>query len=555
MSDRRDARAGRPTPAPYIPLHEQPHHDRQPAAVADPAGLGARRVVSASPPAREWLRAVRLAVVRKLAAAPSLARSVWRRQPTPSRPANRAHDTRARSRALTRPRTPTRRPSIRRPSIRRAMSSTRGRPSGRIPARARAKPAPRANPAAPRRMPLPSRRPFWRNNRQGASPTHALGATDAAKGAAQATTAPRGPIDYVLLLAVAALLLVGLLMVFSASQSYNTSDPGVLFRQQLIWATLGLVFLTITARVDYHFWRRYSVLGMLITLALLVLVLKFGQTLNGGQRWLYLGLFRVQPSEAAKLAVAVYLADWLARRGDQVKSFTQGLAPFVALLGLVLGLILRQNDLGTAVIIACLALAMFFSAGATLRQMLPILGVSVVGAIAYAALSFRRARLEAFLDPLPARCAVAASYQVCQGLIALGSGGLFGRGLGDSLQKASYLPLPFNDSIFAVIGEELGLVGCALVLGLFALLAYRGFRASRQAPDAFGALLAGGITCWLVVQALVNVGSVVDAIPFTGVPLPFVSFGGSSLVTSLAAVGVLLNISRTAAGDRRRAPR
>jgi cell division protein FtsW len=353
-------------------------------------------------------------------------------------------------------------------------------------------------------------------------------------------------VDYVLLLAVAALLLIGLLMVFSASQFYNSGDPGFLLRQQLIWAALGFIALAVTARIDYHAWRHVSVLGMLATLALLVIVLKFGQTLNGGQRWLSLGLFRLQPSEAAKLAVAVYLADWLARRGSTVTTFARGLLPFAALLGVVLGLVLMQNDLGTAAIIACLALAMFFSAGASVRQVLPMLGLGVAALGAIVAFSFRRGRVDAFLHPLPHDCAVASSYQVCQGLIALGSGGLFGRGLGDSLQKAFYLPFPFNDSIFAVIGEELGLAGCALVLGLFALLAYRGFRAGRHAPEPFGALLAGGITCWLVAQALVNVGSVVDAIPFTGVPLPFVSFGGSSLVTSLAAVGVLLNISRTA---------
>jgi cell division protein FtsW len=158
----------------------------------------------------------------------------------------------------------------------------------------------------------------------------------------------------------------------------------------------------------------------------------------------------------------------------------------------------------------------------------------------------RRARLDAWLHPLPPGCADAASYQLCQGLISLGSGGWFGRGLGASLQKAGYLPNPFTDSIFAVIGEELGLMGCLLTLALFATLAFRGLRVCRRAPDRYGALLACGITTWLVAQALINVGSVVDAIPFTGVPLPLVSYGGSSLVVSLAAVGILLNISRTA---------
>jgi cell division protein FtsW len=367
--------------------------------------------------------------------------------------------------------------------------------------------------------------------------------------AAAVTTAPpvRQPPDRVLLVAVAALLLIGLLMVYSASQLSVPGDPSYWLRRQLVWAALGTVALIVTLRVDYHAWRRVSLPGMLVALVLLLIVLKVGHTVYGAQRWLHVGLFSFQPSELAKLALAVYVADWLASKGDEVTSFAYGLVPFALVTGLVLGLVLLQNDMGTAVIIGCLALTMFFAAGANLLQLAPTLALGALGlAVVTLRTGFRRARLDAFLHPLPPGCADAASYQVCQGLISLGSGGLFGRGLGDSVQKAGYLPNPFTDSIFAVLGEELGLVGCALVLGLFALLAYRGFRAGRRAPDVYGALLACGITCWLVVQALINVGSVVDAIPFTGVPLPFVSFGGSSLVTALAAVGILLNVSRAA---------
>lgn len=174
-----------------------------------------------------------------------------------------------------------------------------------------------------------------------------------------------------------------------------------------------------------------------------------------------------------------------------------------------------------------------------------MLGAGALGAVAVSfGSSFRRARVAAFLNPLPPHCGEVASYQLCQGLVSLGSGGITGHGLGASVAKAGYLPNPFTDSIFAVTGEELGLLGCATILALFAALAWRGMRTSRSAPDAFGALLACGLTIWLVLQAIINIGSVVDAIPFSGVPLPFVSFGGSSLVTSLAAVGILLNISR-----------
>ncbi len=342
-----------------------------------------------------------------------------------------------------------------------------------------------------------------------------------------------GSVDYVLVLAVVMLLLLGLVMVYSASQFATPGDPGYWFRHQIVWAMLGGIALLVTSRVEYRLWRRVALPGMVLALVLLVAVLVAGHTIYGAQRWLHVGLFSFQPSELTKLVLALYVADWLARKGDAVRTVLNGLLPFAALTGVVLALILLQNDLGTSIVVAVLAIAMFYAAGANLLQLLPTL---VLGGLATFVLatgsSFRRARLDAFLHPLPAGCADAASYQICQGLISLGSGGLFGRGLGDSVQKAGYLPNPFTDSIFAITGEELGLVGCLFILGL--------------APDAFGALLACGLTCWLLAQAAINIGSVVDALPFTGVPLPFVSFGGSSLVTSLAAVGILLNISRHA---------
>lgn len=367
---------------------------------------------------------------------------------------------------------------------------------------------------------------------------------------APARATHHGPPDSILLAAIAGLLLVGLTMVYSASQLAVPGDPTYWFRRQALWAVIGLVALVVTARVDYHVWRRLfwgraSLAGMALTLLLLALVLKFGHTVYGAQRWLHLSLVSFQPSELAKLALALYIADWLAHKGDEVRSFFYGLLPFAVVTGLVLALVLMQNDMGSAVILACLAVAMFFVAGANLLQLVPALALGGgLFALYVAHSSFRVARLDAFLHPLPLGCADAASYQVCQGLIALGSGGIFGRGLGASVQKAGYLPNPFTDSIFAVLGEELGLLGCATVLALFAVLAYRGLRAGRRAPDRYGALLACGITCWLLVQAVLNTGSVVSALPFTGVPLPFVSYGGSSLCVALAGAGILLNIAR-----------
>ncbi len=355
--------------------------------------------------------------------------------------------------------------------------------------------------------------------------------------------APSGRGDYKLFAAVAALLCFGVVMVYSASAAANYSDPSYWFRRELLWAGLGLVAMFTTTSIAYDRWRRISVPILAGTLFLLVLVLVVGIKLNGGQRWLPIGPFTFQPSELAKLAFTLYFADWLSRKGKQVGSFMYGLVPFAVLTGVVIVLVILQNDMGTAIIIAAFAIAMFITAGANLAHLLPML-LSGAGAFAFIAYStpFRLARLEAFLDPL--NCASSASYQVCQGLIALGSGGLTGLGLGASRQKAGLLPNPWTDSIFAVIGEELGFIGCMVVILLIVTVTYRAFRAGRRAPEMYGALLATGFACWIAVQAVLNIGSVVALIPFTGVPLPFVSFGGSSLVTTMAAVGILLNISR-----------
>ena len=354
-----------------------------------------------------------------------------------------------------------------------------------------------------------------------------------------------GSPDYWLIVAVMALLLLGLVMVDSASQFSAPADPGYWFDHQLVWALLGGSVLVGTLRVDYHRWRLVALPGMLVGLALLLAVLVAGSTISGAQRWLSLGIFSIQPSELVKLLLVIYLAHWLIRKRAVIESLSSGLVPFILLVGTVLVLILLQNDVGTSIIVALVALAMFYSAGGRCGHLLAVLAC---GTLAYLviilATSFRRARFEAFLNPLPSGCGDASSYQVCQGLISLGSGGLTGRGLGGSIQKAGYLPNPFTDGIFAVLGEELGLLGCAVVVFLFVVIAYRGLRIARSAPDSFGSLLACGITCWIVVQAAVNIGSVIDLIPFTGVPLPFVSFGGSSLIATLAAVGILLNVSR-----------
>src|SRR5437588_995919 len=362
-------------------------------------------------------------------------------------------------------------------------------------------------------------------------------------------TLPRvaGKIDSWLLIFVLALPCFGVVMVYSASSfiaAHDQGDASYYFQRELIWLVLGIVAMLVTMRVDYRYWRRISLVGMVIILPLLVIVLRFGVTAYGASRWLALGsFFTFQPSELTKLVLALYIADWLARKGNQVSSFLYGLAPFIILVGIVLGLVFLENDMGTAIIIAGFATAMFFTAGANIVQFLLAMACGGLIFIVEAfSKGYRYLRLIGFLDPFKHVSDI--NLQLYQSLLALGSGGWLGLGLGASRQKTGYLPCPFTDSIVAILGEELGFIGCTLVVMLFLFLAFRGFRLARRTQDIYGALLATGITTWLVLQAMINVGATTASIPYTGVPLPFISYGGSSLVISLAAVGVLLNISR-----------
>lgn len=352
--------------------------------------------------------------------------------------------------------------------------------------------------------------------------------------------------DYLLVIATAALLILGLMMVYSATFALGYQlhgQPTYFFIRQLLWAGLGTLVMLVFARVEYHTWRRFSIPMMVVVLLLLGLVLLIGEeTATGGQRWLFRG--SIQPSELTKLAIVIYIADWLTSKGEQIRKVSYGLVPFAILLGLVTGLILLQQDLSTAVLIGATSLAMFFIAGGNLLQI--ILSGMLGGATIFLLIKrspYRLARITAFLDPLNGD-PLGDGYQIRQILIALGSGGITGLGLGASRQKFGYIPVSHTDGIFAILGEELGLIGGLVVISLFAFLAYRGFRIALAAPDAFGTVLASGITCSLIFQAIVNIGVITASIPVTGVPLPFISFGGSSLVVSLAGIGLLLAISR-----------
>ena len=351
--------------------------------------------------------------------------------------------------------------------------------------------------------------------------------------------------DYLLVVAVAALTIIGLMMIYSATfalgyQLYG--QPTYYFIRQLLWMGLGGLVLILFARIEYHTWRRFSIPIMAFTILLLGLVLVIGDVRFGGRRWLLNG--SVQPSELSKLAIIIYIAAWLSSKGEQIRRVSYGLIPFAILLGFITGLIVLQQDLSTAILIAATALAMFFIAGGNLWQIMAsalLGGATLVFFISRSA--FRLARVTTFLDPLNSD-PLGEGYQIRQILIALGSGGLTGLGLGASRQKFGYIPASHTDGIFAILGEELGLLGGLVVLGLFAFLAYRGFRIAIMAVDPFGTILASGLTCSLIFQTLVNVGVITASLPFTGVPLPFISFGGSSLMISMASVGLLLAVSR-----------
>lgn len=360
--------------------------------------------------------------------------------------------------------------------------------------------------------------------------------------------------DYSLLLVVGGLVVIGLLMVYSSSfalayEAYGNST--YFFTRQAGWAFLGTLALLITTRIDYRLWRKLSVAIFGATFLLLIAVLVFGEEVNGAKRWFSAG--SVQPSELGKLTLVLYLAHWLSSKGERLRHLTYGLVPFSVLIGLVTGLIILEPDFGTSLLLGGTATIMFFVSGADLKQLgilFLVAGLTLLLLISQT--SYARERLETYLsDPLhdpfsPSR------YHVAQTLIALGSGGVWGVGLGASQQKLGFLPAPHTDAILAILGEELGLVGSWLVVGLFALLAYRGMHIALRAPDTYGLLLAAGITIWLTLQAVMNIGVTTFTIPFTGLPLPFISFGGSSLVVSLSGIGILLNISQSAMGERQK---
>ena len=355
--------------------------------------------------------------------------------------------------------------------------------------------------------------------------------------------------DLTLMGVVFALTLIGVAMVFSASgiRALDTlDDPRYYLVWQAVWAALGLVGMLATMRIDYHRYRMFAVPLLVVVTALLVLVLVpgIGVRAGGAARWLRAGPVGMQPAELAKLALIVYLAAWLGGRRDRVAQ-PAVILPFFAVTALLAGLVVAQPDLGTAIVLVAIAMTMYFVAGARLRVFAALAGL--VGVVVFAIAieqPYRLSRLTTFLDPWSDPRG--AGFQTIQSLYGLALGGLFGEGLGAGREKFGFLPAPYTDSIFAVLGDELGLAGTLVVIVLFFVLAYRGVSIALRARDATGALLAAGITTWLVFQAWVNMAVVASLVPMTGITLPFISYGGSSLCVGLVAVGILLNIGREA---------
>lgn len=356
----------------------------------------------------------------------------------------------------------------------------------------------------------------------------------------------RRRVDGFLAIGIVSLVLFGTVMIYSASVivSYTKyGDAQYFFKHQLVSAVLGFIAMVVLANIDYRNWERQAKLMLIGTFLLLLSVFVFTRgEINGAHRWIIILGQNFQPSELVKITFAIYLAAWLAQRMDEVSNLLQTFVPFVAVLAAISGLMLAEPDFGTLTVLFAIALSIYFAAGMTWKQFIigvVILGVSITAIIAE---PYRRARVMAFLNP--EEDTSGAGYQIKNISIAIGSGGWFGVGFGQSGQKRLFLPEPHTDSIFAVTVEELGFVVGALVVLMLTFVFIRGYRVAARAPDPFGRLLATGITSWFAYQAFLNLSAMLQLVPLKGVPLPFISYGGTNLLMSLAAAGILLNISR-----------
>ncbi len=367
-------------------------------------------------------------------------------------------------------------------------------------------------------------------------------------------TAKRVAMDHTLLILTMTLALVGLVMVFSASAvvaGNRFHDPGYFLKRQLAWVTFGFLLLHLASHLDYIWWKRFVIPLLALTMVLLVMVMlpSLGIAAKGARRWLRLGAISFQPAEMAKLITVIYLAAYLTKKEERISQFFSGLLPALLVVGVISGLVLLEPDLGTVVVMGLVTVGMLFLGGARVAHLsalalcaLPVVIMLVLGS------SYRRQRMLTFLAPW--KDASNAGFQITQSFLAFGSGGPFGVGLGEGKQKLFFLPEAHTDFVLALVGEELGLFGTAAIVLLFALFVVRGFQIAARARMPFGRYLGVGITLLIGIQALVNASVVTGLLPTKGLTLPFVSYGGSSLVINLIGVGILLSISRDRQGGR-----
>jgi len=356
-----------------------------------------------------------------------------------------------------------------------------------------------------------------------------------------------GSIDFVLFSTIMLLVSIGVVMVYSAS-SYsaffnpNIQDSMYYLKKQGLWAIIGTFFMFLAIKIDYHKIRKYTKILMIATIVFLVAVFAFPEV-NGARRWIRLGPASFQPSDMAKYIVVLYMAKSIEIKGEKIKSLIYGVIPYLLVSGFYAGMVLAEKNLSIATVIMIVTLIVLFVAGAKIAHMLGLIGlVGLAGIAGIIFEPYRMARFTSFLNPWADP--KGTGYQLIQSLLALGSGGIWGMGLGRSRQKAYYIPEPHNDFIFSIIGEELGLIGCTIIILLFVVFIWRGIVTAIRAKDTYGTLLASGITSVVAIQAIINIAVVTGSMPVTGVPLPFISYGGSSMVFNLVAMGILLNISR-----------
>lgn len=354
-----------------------------------------------------------------------------------------------------------------------------------------------------------------------------------------------GQIDFVLFATIMLLVAIGVVMVYSASSYYSAfkfTDAEYFLKKQALWAGIGFIFMITAIKIDYHIIKKYTGIIMLITAVLLVVVLA-SPAINGAKRWIPLGFASIQPSEIAKYAIVLYMAKSLEIKGDKVKGFLSGILPYLLVSSFYAGLILLEPNLSIASVIMIVTVIILFAVGARFLHIFAI-GGALVGAVGVLILiaPYRLTRLMNFRNPW--EDSQGAGYQLVQSLLALGSGGVTGSGIGQSRQKCLYIPEPHTDFIFPIICEELGLIGGAFIILLFIIFVWRGIKIAVTAKDIYGTILAIGITAVIAVQAIINIAVVTGSMPVTGVPLPFISYGGSALVFNMFAVGILLNVSR-----------